>query len=181
MALNNNEDSKWFLIYTKAKEEMRAKRNLENQGFQVFLPIIVYEEINKPKSTSLEIMFPRYLFTKFNPEKDNWTQIKSSRGVSHLVLFGHKLAEVPDEVIIFLKQRADENDIFRQKIRRQEFRKGDKLIIKKGILEGKEATFVSKTSKERVQILLRSINQLITTDIPASDVGQKKVIEMFKL
>ena len=60
MASNNNEYSQWFLIYTKAKEEMRAKKNLENQGFEIFLPMIVYEEIDQHKATSLETMFPRY-------------------------------------------------------------------------------------------------------------------------
>ena len=37
---------------------MRAKKNLENQGFEIFLPIIVYEEIDQHKSTSLETMSP---------------------------------------------------------------------------------------------------------------------------
>ena len=27
--------SKWFLVFTKTKEEQRAKTNLENQGFQM--------------------------------------------------------------------------------------------------------------------------------------------------
>ena len=34
------EGSKWLLVYTKAKEEQRAKKNLENQGFEIFLPMI---------------------------------------------------------------------------------------------------------------------------------------------
>ena len=34
------ENSKWLLVYTKAKEEKRAKKNLENQGFETYLPMI---------------------------------------------------------------------------------------------------------------------------------------------
>ena len=174
-------NSKWFLGYTKSREENRAKRNLENQGFEIFLPLIAYEKMNQCTSISLETMFPRYLFIKINVERDNWTRIKSTRGVSHLVVFGQKLAEVPNQVVEFLKTGADENGIFRQKITRREFQKGEKLIIKKGALEGKEATFVSKTSKERVNILLRFVNHLIIAEIPASDVGQKEIIDTFKL
>ena len=77
--------SKWFLVYTKAKEEQRAKKNLENQGFSIFLPMIAFAINNRSVSTIVKPMFPRYLFIKLNLEKDNWTLIKSTRGVSHMV------------------------------------------------------------------------------------------------
>ena len=173
--------SKWFLVFTKAKEEQRAKTNLENQGFQTFLPMIAFVKMNRSKSTTVEPMFPRYLFIKLNLEKDNWTLIKSTRGVSHIVVFGQRFAEIPDRVVAHLKSGADKNDIFKQTIKRQEFEKGDTLIIAQGIFKDKEATFLSKKSKERVRILLRFVNHLITTEIAASDIGQKEIIETFKL
>ena len=175
------ENSKWLLVYTKAKEEQRAKKNLENQGFEIFLPMIAFAKLNQSKSITLKAMFPGYLFVKINIELDKWNRIKSTRGVSHLVVFGQRFAEIPNQVISYLQSGADENDIFRQTITRREFQKGDKLIIEKGIFKDKEATFLAKTSKERVRILLRFVNHLITTDIPASDIGQKEIIEAFKL
>jgi len=175
------ENSKWILVYTKAKEEQKAKRNLQNQGFEIFLPMISFAKLNQSKSITLKAMFPGYLFVKINTELDKWNRIRSTRGVSHLVVFGQRLAEIPNQVIAYLKSGADENDIFRQKITRQEFQKGDKLVIEKGMFKDKEATFLAKKSKERVRILLRFVNHLITADIPASDVGQKEIIEAFKL
>ena len=175
------ENSKWVLVYTKAKEEQKAKRNLQNQGFEIFLPMIAFEKLNQSKSITLKAMFPGYLFVKINIELDKWNRIQSTRGVSHLVVFGQRLAEIPNQVIAYLKSGADENDIFRQKITRQEFQKGDKLVIEKGMFKDKEATFLAKKSKERVRILLRFVNHLITADIPASDVGQKEIVEAFKL
>ena len=172
---------KWLLVYTKPQEEKRAKQHLENQGFEVFLPMISAERINQSNSITIEAMFPRYLFIRMNTATDKWNQIKSTRGVSHLIMFGQKFAEVPKQVVTFLKERADEKGVVSQKISRHEFRQGEKLVIKQGILEGKEATFLSKKSKERVRVLLRAVNQLIITEIPAPDVGQKEVIETFKL
>ena len=174
-------NSKWVLVYTKAQEEQRAKKNLENQGFEIFLPLIDFTRSNQLKSTTLKTMFPRYLFVKINMELDKWSRIKSTRGVSHLVVFGQRLAEIPHQVIAYLQSETDENDIFRQKITWQEFQRGDKLIIEKGVFKNKEATFLVKKSQERVGILLRFVNHLITADIPASDVGQKEIIEAFKL
>ena len=175
------ENSKWILVYTKAKQEQRAKRNLENQGFEIFLPMIAFAKQNQTKSITLKPMFPRYLFVYINTALDKWTRIQSTRGVSHLVVFGQRFAEIPKQMIAYLKSGADENDVFKQKITRQEFQTGDKLVIEKGIFKDKEATFLSKKSKERVRILLKFVNHLITTDIPASDVGEKEIIETFKL
>ena len=174
-------NSIWVLVYTKAQEEQKAKRNLQNQGFEIFLPMIAFARSNQPKSTTHKAMFPRYLFVKINTELDKWNRIKSTRGVSHLVVFGQRVAEIPNQMIVYLKSKADENDIFRQKITRQEFQRGDKLVIERGVFRNKEATFLAKKSKERVRILLRFVNHLITADIPACDVGQKEIIEAFKL
>jgi len=173
--------SKWFLVYTKAKEEQKAKKNLENQGFQIFLPMISLAKTNESKSEILEAMFPRYLFVALNVEKDDWTRIKSTRGVSHMVVFGQRFAEMPHQVITHLESAADRNHIFKQTITRQEFQKGDKLVIEKGVFKDKEATFLAKKSKERVRILLSFVNHLITAEIPVSDIGQKEIIETFKL
>ena len=173
--------SKWFLVYTKAKEEQRAKKNLENQGFQIFLPMISFAKKNQSKSAIVEAMFPRYLFIELNLERDNWTRVQSTRGVSHIVVFGQRFAEIPGQVVAHLKSGTDKNDIFKQAIKRQEFEKGDTLIIAKGIFKDKEATFLSKRSKERVRILLKFVNHLITTEMAASDIGQKEIIETFKL
>ena len=173
--------SKWFLVYTKAKEEQRAKKNLENQGFQIFLPMIAFAKMNQSKSAIVEAMFPRYLFVNINLERDNWTCIKSTRGVSHMVVFGQRFAEMPNQVIAHLQSGVDKNHVFKQTITRQEFHKGDQLVIEKGVFKDQEATFLSKKSKERVRILLRFVNHLITAEIPASNVGQKEIIETFKL
>ena len=90
MTQMETENYKWLLVFTKPKQEKRAKENLENQGFETFLPMISYDRTNKSKSISLEAVFPRYIFTKINTKLDNWTLIKSTRGVSHLVFFWTK-------------------------------------------------------------------------------------------
>jgi len=176
------ENSKWFLIYTKPREEERAKKNLENQGFETFLPMIAREKKSQPKSFFFKPLFPRYLFTTINLERDNWAQIKSTRGVSHVVVFGDKIVAVPNTVLTFLKTRVDDNDIVKQKITSQILQKGDKLVIKKGPLQGKEAIFLSATGKERVRILLKLMNELIIAEVPGHDIDRHKtIVETLKL
>ena len=175
------EHSKWFLVYAKAREEKRAKENLENQGFETFLPMIAYEKISQPKSISLEPMFPRYLFTRFTVENNNWTQIKSTRGVSHIVVFGDNFTEIPNSVMGYLKSKVDDNDVLKLQTTRKTFQKGDELVIKQGVFQGKDATFLSMSGKERVRVLLSLMNRIMITDIPGQNVERKAIVETFKL
>ena len=171
----------WFLIYTKPRQEERAKENLENQGFETFLPMIAFEKIKQPKLYSLKPMFPRYLFTQFNAEKNNWAHVKSTRGVSHVITFGHKLTEVPNSVIDYLKSKVDDNDVLKLQTTRKTFQKGDELVIKQGVFQGKDATFLSMSGKERVRVLLSLMNRITIADISEQNLERKAIVETFSL
>tara|TARA_B100001741_G_C16401187_1_gene527063 strand:+ start:96 stop:632 length:537 start_codon:yes stop_codon:yes gene_type:complete len=171
----------WTLIYTKAKQELRAKRNLENQGFEVFLPIISIEELTDiSKKENLDAMFPRYLFIRLNHAED-WSSIRSTKGVSNIIFFGQKIAQVPTQLISYLKSKTDKKGVFKQKKIECDFKRGERIKIKKGTFQGMEAIFLSKSSKDRVRLLLKFTNQLTTAQLPASDVGKKEIIESFRM
>jgi len=177
----SNFKPQWFLIYTKPHQEERAKENLENQGNEVFLPMIASEKTKQPQSFSLKPMFPRYLFTKFIVENNKWTHIKSTRGVSHIVVFGGNLTKVPNSVIDYLKSKVDDNDVLKLQTTRKTFQKGDELVIKQGVFQGKDATFLSMSGKERVRVLLSLMNQITIADISEQNLERKAIVETFSL
>lgn len=181
MIRKNYSTPQWFLIYTKPHQEERAKENLENQGFETFLPMIAFEQIKQPKSFSLKPMFPRYLFSKFTVDNNNWRHIKSTRGVSQIVVFGENFTEVPNSVMDYLKSKVDDSDVLKLHNTRKTFQKGDELVIKKGAFQGKDATFLSMSGKARVRVLLSLMNQLLITDIPGQNIERKAIVETFKL
>ena len=55
----------WVLIYTKARQEIKANENLRRQGFKTFLPLIAPATKNS-EFKSLVPVFPRYLFLQIN-------------------------------------------------------------------------------------------------------------------
>ena len=181
MNKESHNKSQWFLIYTKPNQEKRAKENLENQGNEVFLPMIASEKTKQPQSFSLKPMFPRYLFTKFIVENSNWTHIKSTRGVSHVIRFGDKLTEVPNSVIDYLKSKVDDNDVLKLQSTRKTFQKGDELVIKQGVFQGKDATFISMNGKERVRVLLSLMNRITIAEISEQNLERKAIVETFSL
>tara|TARA_Y100001970_G_scaffold61337_1_gene78333 strand:+ start:2772 stop:3317 length:546 start_codon:yes stop_codon:yes gene_type:complete len=171
----------WFLIYTKPHQEERAKENLENQGNEVFLPMIASEKTKQTHSFSLKPMFPRYLFTKFIVENNNWTHIKSTRGVSDIVVFGKNLTKVPNSVIDYLKSKVDDNDVLKLQTTRKTFQKGDELVIRQGVFHGKDATFLSMSGKERVRVLLSLMNRITIAEISEQNLERKAIVETFSL
>ena len=181
MVIDVEKQFAWVLVYTRANQEARAKENLENQGFETFLPLIAKKKITQSHTVYLEAIFPRYVFTKINLQSDNWRPISSTRGVSHLIYFGAKHAVVPNELVELLKSKVDKDEIFHPKITKNEFRKGDKLTIKKGAFAGFKGIFISKSSKERIRLLLRYLKQSVITEISISDLNKKESLEKFKI
>ena len=175
-----NNFSKWYLIYSKLREEHKALENLENQGFESFLPLI---SLMKEDGTSLktQIMFPRYIFSKFDKEHTNWPTINSTLGVSKIVSFGNHLAEVPDEFIQELKNRCGEEGIIKQTKKNVSYQEGDKILVKNGMLKGKNVTFLSYKVNERIRVLLDIVSQHAVTELTLSDIDKKYILNSLKL
>ena len=170
----------WVLIYTKAKQEIKANENLQKQGFKTFLPLIAATNKNsKPKS--LVPVFPRYLFAQINFELDNWTSIKSSYGVSQIVMFSEKFTSIPNNIIKLIQDKLDDSAIYKEDVSIVDYQKGDPVSIKEGRFTGIDAIFLSKKSKDRVRLLLKLLNTSVVAEITKSDIGHKEVVKNFKL
>jgi transcriptional antiterminator RfaH len=125
---------KWYLIQTKVREEFRALENLQNQGFEVFLPTC---QVEKKRQHIIKIvtepLFSRYLFIRLSDVTSNWFPIRSTKGVVQLLKFGQFADPVmiPDLIVDCLKQRcAKEEPLY------QLFNLGDLLEITQGPFKG---------------------------------------------
>ena len=144
----------WYLIQAKPKSESIAKENLERQGYEVYLPLILGRTKRRGKKIkSVQPMFPRYLFISLSDQTDDWGPIRSTLGVSNLVRFGLKAAKVPENLINGLKKNENSEGI--QELRKKILSPGDKLLIVEGPFEGHEATLYSQSSDDRVIVLLK--------------------------
>lgn len=150
----------WYLIHSKPKEEKIAKENLERQGYETYLPLILGRSKKRGKTVkSIMPMFPRYLFIHLSDKTDDWGPIRSTLGVSHLIRFGTTPAKVPESLIESLRQT--ENDQGLHELPSQSLSPGDKLLIVEGPFEGYEATLFSQKSDDRVIVLLKIAENFI--------------------
>ena len=174
-----DKDNIWILVYTKPNQETRANDNLRNQGFKTFLPLISSSN-RDDESKNLKPVFPRYIFVQLDLNSGKWNSIKSSYGVSGIVMFGEEFTPIPYEIIKSLKKKLDAEDIYEEKVLDTDYKKGDKLTIKEGKFAGIEAIFLSKKSKDRVRLLLNLLNTQIVSELSLSDIGSKEIIKNFK-
>jgi transcriptional antiterminator RfaH len=140
----------YYLIKTKPQQEAIATQNLSNQGFNVFLP----KAIIKNKTTPL---FPGYLFIQLDDKIQNWTPIRSTKGVSNFVRFGLSFAKVPHQIINMIKTQQQQT--IEKMIQICSHQQGDAIEIQSGAFKGQQAIFHNYGAKDRVIVLLKLIGQ----------------------
>lgn len=125
---------KWHVIHTKVREEFRALENLQNQGFEVFLPTCQVQKKSQGKiKLTTEPLFSRYLFIRLSDVNSNCFPIRSTRGVAQLLRFGQSTEPVviPDSIVQCLKQRCSQEEPLHQL-----FQAGELVEITKGPFKG---------------------------------------------
>jgi transcriptional antiterminator RfaH len=172
---------KWLLAYTKPGSELEAQKNLENQGFKTLLPMISSVSRKDSKSYRVNPMFPRYVFILVDLKKENWNTINSTIGVTNLITFGNKLSFVPEDAIHKIYSYLDDNDICHLNDIKREYKKGEMLEIKESIFKNLNVRFLTKTSKNRVMVLLSILNQDVKTEISSKHIKNSISSETFKL
>jgi len=165
--LNKKHESEkqWFVIKAKPHKELLAKTNFEQQGFQVYLPLI--EKIRRharKTETIVKPFFPGYLFIHLSVAEQRWETISSTRGAVGPVRFGDSIPAVPDKVIDSFRSLEDEKNLLQpKKILEQKLVPGSKVSI---ILSGQneiEGVFHCYHGKDRAVILLDFLDRQIKT------------------
>ena len=96
----------WYLVHSKPKQEARALLNLSNQGYDCFLPIHKKQVVRRGVvATQAGPLFSRYLFIQLDTDISgkSWASIRSTLGVSKLVVFGTEPARVDSHLNQLLK------------------------------------------------------------------------------
>ena len=137
----------WYLVTTKLKSEIRVKENLDRKyGLEAFFP--VFPPRKRTSATGLPL-FPRYVFVRFELERD-LHKVQYAPGVSRVVVFGATHIPVPDDVIVCLKSRCDQMG----HILPPDLATGQKVRVKQGVFEGCEGIIREKRGNRRIQLLL---------------------------
>jgi transcriptional antiterminator RfaH len=145
----------WFAVLTKPRAERIGRAHLERQGFECRLPLLRRESRARRAPASAEPLFPRYLFLRADPARDDLACVRSTRGVCGLVRFGVEPARVPQGVVDALAARSDDDGVVR--LDPPELVPGAPVRIVDGPLAGLDAIFRAPGGEQRVHLLVRLI------------------------
>lgn len=147
---------RWYAVVTKPRKEEVALEHLERQEFQAWLPRLEREvRIRGRWQTRIEPLFPRYLFLRGTAGVDDFSTVRSTRGVGDFVRFGVDPAIVPDQVIEYLQATADpDTGIHHLGNPASRFKAGDRVLVLEGPFAGLEGVLLQEKGEDRVIVLL---------------------------
>ena len=160
----------WYVIYSKPNKEEFLCQQLRFKKVEHFYPCVTVIPVN-PRSRKIRPYFPGYLFVHL--DLDQAEQIPTLQwmpGAVGLVSFDGRAAEVPDGLIIALKQRLGEDAILRKE--EHTFKTGDHIHVLSGPFEGYEGIFDTRLSGfARVRILIDILrNQAIKIEMSVKSI-----------
>ena len=150
--MNQSLDKKWFIAQIKPNSYNSAIQNLERQGFETFLPKMEITQRQENKFLVKNVyVFPGYMFVYFDPHIIAWTKINSTYGVSKILTFSNKPAEISSDLILELKNKYEINSKLTQK---EKLQKGNSIKFYTGPFTDLIAKVESVEEKNRIWVLL---------------------------
>ncbi len=145
-------EKKWFLAQLKPNCQNIVIRNLKQQGFEHFLPLLEQTQRRQDKFvTMLRPLFPGYVFVSFDPAHGHWRAINSTYGITRLVSFTKEPAIVAPQIISELMKRCDADGKLRPP---QKLKEGDAVKMTEGPFAEFVATVEKIASDQRVWVLI---------------------------
>lgn len=156
----------WYLLQCKVRQDARAQEHLERQGFNCYRPTIRVERVVRGRKQLVEdSLFPGYLFVQLGA-LDNWSPLRSTRGVNRVVSFGGQPQVVADELIEQLRQRRPvlpSAGIFLA---------GEKVRITSGPFAEIEGVFLTMDGEARVILLLNFLQRQQRVHLPLNGISK---------
>lgn len=151
---------RWYALHTKPHKEFAARDLMEQRGIRTYLPSLKVEGKRLRRAAAEKPFFTCYLFARVDfsqvaPSSINWTP-----GITSVVQFGGRPAQVDDEVIQWLQERLARmaGMDYHQGL---PLRPGDRLRITRGPLKGMEAVFDRRlSSADRARVFIEILGRL---------------------
>jgi transcriptional antiterminator RfaH len=150
----------WLLLQVKPRQELRVLENLERQKEECCCPQIHVEKLSRGKRINVkEPFFPGYLFINAQPKLNGltYTSIRSSRGVSKIVVFGLEPIKIPETPIekIKLREYAVSTCVNTEGLPQA----GDQVDILDGPFKGLQDVYSQTDGQQRSIVLINLLHQ----------------------
>ena len=157
---------KWYALYTKQREEVWARTNLEERGLEVYLPLYLKKRRHARKVDFVKTpLFPRYVFVRADVTKGERPAMAYAPGVEYVLSFGSKLATVDERIISEIRHREDENGLVTMGME-PAFKAGQKVRVAEGAFNDHIGLFQGSSDDQRVFVLLDLLGRSVRVRLP---------------
>ena len=163
---NNNtsaplEGERWFLVQARAKSELKAEAHLNAQGFRTYFPRILKTIRHARQLRTIRApLFPGYLFLILNLDRDRWLSVRSTVGVSSLVMCHDRPLPVPIGIVETLIAQSSFD------VTRLDAGLAEGQAVR--VLTGPFANFVGKLERLNASGRVRVLLELMGTSVPVA-------------
>lgn len=149
---------RWYLAYTKPRQEQIALTNLEQQAFEAYLPL--YKKFKKTEQgpvAQFEPMFPRYILFRPSKPEQSISVVRNTKGIATIVRFGFEPALLNDELVQRIRLlEEDRNHATLQEL--SNLKAGQTVRLKHTALGNIEG-LIQNVSSKRVAVLLEILGR----------------------
>lgn len=159
----------WFVVETRPAAEQRVAKRLEDQKFEVCLPLL--ERIirhGRREELVRRPLFGRYLFTRLDPAEQRWRAINGTYEAIKIFSRDDNPTRMPERAINDILEKMDEHGIFRPPAP-PDFEEGQKLQITGGSFIDRVGLYVA-AKKDAAILLLDILGGRVEITVPISQV-----------
>ena len=150
----------WYALHTKPHKERQVSSLLENQGYEVYLPIV---RVRRCGTERKEPCFSCYLFARMSGLSD-FHLVRWTPGLRSIVSFGVHPTVVPEVVVSDIRRRLAKMD--KRGYLASQFKSGDRVTIDSGPLAGFKGVFQENlSSRDRAKVLVDFMDRWTRCDV----------------
>jgi transcriptional antiterminator RfaH len=162
---------RWYALYTKPREEVWARTNLEERGLEVYLPRYLKRRSHARKVEMVKMpLFPRYIFARADVSQGERPAMAYAPGVEYVLSFGNELGTVNDRLIEEIRQREDENGLVTMGMAAK-FKAGQQVRVEGGAFSDHVGLFQCSSDNERVFVLLNLMGGSVRVHLPMDSIS----------
>ena len=160
----NTIEQLWYVVYTKPKHEKTVEKNLSEQSFETFLPLIKkHKKWSDRKKWVTFPLFKSYVFVHSTPSKIQ--EVLATKGIVKLVKFNKSPAIIKENEINNIKIMLNGNYDLQNT---DYFQKGNKAQVIEGPLKGLKGEVYRIGNNDRLLIRVDAIQHSISIQIERS-------------
>lgn len=165
----DDKERKWFAVYTKPRAEKKVNEQLEQYGYEVYLPLKKELRQWKDRRKWVEVpLFNSYVFLKVNA-KQYYEIPKLIKGFVKFVTIGGQKIAVREEEIETIKKLLDYSgdniDVLNE-----DFRLNQKVEVRIGQLKGLKGKLVEFRGKYKIAVRIDALGTDLLVEINKSAV-----------